>query len=134
MYTTPYQPYAETEQQYPHRTYRKKTNRRVFRPKAINLLFFLAAGYMIFSLLNLGFVSRSSQSTIGELLARKEALQREVGGLEQQVGLLHTDAYVERVAREELGLIRPGEKVVIRALPGQGIPDLEVPVGEEFRD
>lgn len=51
-----------------------------------------------------------------ELQQQLEARQRDSQVLQKEVSDLQTDAYVEKVAREQLGLIRPGE---IRYLTGQ---------------
>lgn len=43
------------------------------------------------------------------LRAREATLQVENERLSQEQQLLQTDAYIEKVAREELGLVKPGE-------------------------
>lgn len=40
-------------------------------------------------------------------------LQTEVGQLQKQKEQMHTDAYLERKAREELRLVRPGDVLVV---------------------
>jgi cell division protein FtsB len=67
------------------------------------------------------------------LRAEVEALHRDVQALEAEnerlshaIGELKTDpAAVERIAREELGLVRPGERVLRfpRSSPSPGAPD-----------
>lgn len=53
---------------------------------------------------------RQIEEEISRAEARNEALREELS-------YLQSDAYVERVAREELGLVRPGETAVIIASP-----------------
>ena len=49
---------------------------------------------------------------LSEIEALNERLQREVGDLDRDVRLLRTDpAAIERIARDELGMIREGEIV-----------------------
>ena len=49
---------------------------------------------------------------LSEIDALNERLQREVGDLDRDVRLLRTDpAAIERIARDELGMIREGEIV-----------------------
>lgn len=43
------------------------------------------------------------------LRAREATLKAENERLNQEQQLLQTDAYIEKVAREELGLVKPGE-------------------------
>jgi cell division protein FtsB len=47
-----------------------------------------------------------------ELLAKKEDIQKEID-------YYSSDAYVEERARQELGLVRPGELPIREAVPGQ---------------
>ncbi|WP_170270284.1 FtsB family cell division protein [Heliorestis acidaminivorans] len=54
------------------------------------------------------------------LRAEIEALRQDRILLERQKEWLSTDEYVEQVARQQLGLVRPGEVVIIRANVGQG--------------
>ena len=44
---------------------------------------------------------------------------REIGELEKEIEFVQTDEYVERAARDELGLIMPGEVRYVNAA-GEG--------------
>lgn len=46
---------------------------------------------------------------IAELQAEERAIRDKVRMLQAEVALLGTDAEIERLAREELGMVRPGE-------------------------
>ncbi|MDO4355661.1 MAG: septum formation initiator family protein [Clostridia bacterium] len=46
---------------------------------------------------------------LAEVRLEQQALVDEIGRLEQQIEYVQTDDYVENAAREELGLIMPGE-------------------------
>lgn len=73
---------------------------------------------LVFAVLFLGFVvafvypTRTYLRQRSELSAaeqRLEVLERETRTLEQESARLETDAEIERVAREQYGLVRPGE-------------------------
>ena len=49
------------------------------------------------------------------------ALKRESAGLEDQLARLKDPAYLERLAREELGVVRPGE-IGFVVVPGNATP------------
>ncbi len=51
----------------------------------------------------------SQQRQVETAQAQLEALQAENAALEDEAAALQTPAEIERVAREELGLVRPGE-------------------------
>ena len=46
---------------------------------------------------------------LAEKRAERDAMVSEIGALQSAIDFAQTDAYVERVARDELGLIMPGE-------------------------
>jgi cell division protein FtsB len=51
-------------------------------------------------------------------LAREyEELRRQNATLREEIRLLHTPEYIERLAREQLGLVRPDEIAVILVQP-----------------
>lgn len=51
-------------------------------------------------------------------LARdRDALRRQNAQLREEIRLLDTPEYIERIAREQLGLVRPGEIAVILVRP-----------------
>lgn len=50
---------------------------------------------------------------IAELERTRSSLVEENGRLREQIRLLQQPAYIERVAREQLGLVRPGEIAVV---------------------
>ncbi|NLU51169.1 MAG: septum formation initiator family protein [Syntrophomonadaceae bacterium] len=54
---------------------------------------------------------------IEKLEAQKAALQKRNAELRQMEKKLKTDEMVEKLAREELGMIKPGEKVIVKVLP-----------------
>ncbi len=86
----------------------------VVRRRLTPLLMFFAAlglvGYFVFTAVD-GFVNANT------LDGRIDELQQELGDLQWQaeqlsalVAFLDSDEYIERTAREELGLVRPGEE------------------------
>lgn len=54
---------------------------------------------------------------IAGLEERKQTLESQNQELQDQINWLGTEAAVERLAREEMGLIKPGEQVLIKVRP-----------------
>lgn len=52
---------------------------------------------------------RQGSQALSDAVAQREALQRQVQDLSAALEFAQTDEYVIRVARDELGLIMPGE-------------------------
>jgi cell division protein FtsB len=86
---------------------------RLTLTRAVAILAALAVGYFLFAAVG--------DTLLSQRLNRDEAsLQREIAGLERDEqrllaiqSYLETDEYIERVARRVLGLVRPGETLVI---------------------
>ena len=57
-----------------------------------------------------------------QLAALKRVLQEQNAVLREEIKLLHTPAYVEKIAREQLGLVKPGEIAVLIVRPPAPAP------------
>ena len=66
------------------------------------------------------------QDEMKNIKAQMQELQAKNVELRQKVEQLSSDAYIEREAREKLGLVKPGEKIILEAKPGEA--GSEVPV------
>lgn len=53
---------------------------------------------------------------IEDYLAVKNEIINEQESLKKEIALLENDSYIERIAREDLGLIKPGETLLV---PGE---------------
>jgi len=58
-------------------------------------------------------LSLNSRGRVDDLQAQKEGLEQEKEKLQAQLEYVKSDYYLEKVAREELQLTKPGETVVI---------------------
>lgn len=74
-------------------------------------VFLIVVMLLCFCLTTIVTQLRYSQVTqhVGSLQQEKLALINRVNELTSQLNYVSTDAYVERVARDELNMIRPGE-------------------------
>ena len=60
------------------------------------------------------------QSEIDRVRAEIEAVEAQNQELREELAYLQSNEYIEKVAREELGLVMPGETAVIVATPSGG--------------
>lgn len=65
---------------------------------------------------------------IDDYLHVKSELIQEQESLKAEIALLENASYIERIAREDLGLIKPGETLLVPGEPGN-LPEVK-PVGE----
>ncbi len=86
------------------------------------LLFFVAlglVGYFVFDAAN-GFVNADVvDSRVADLRTDIDDLEWQADQLSALVAFLDSDEYIERTAREELGLVRPGEEAIAIEAPNQ---------------
>jgi cell division protein FtsB len=62
----------------------------------------------------------SERSQIADLTRQSQILQHRNAGLERQIQRLHDPDYLERLARECLGMVRPGEVSFVIVPKGGG--------------
>ncbi len=61
------------------------------------------------------------------LLMQKQNLIGQNAQLREEIKLLHTPGYIERIAREQLGLVKPGEVALLIVRPQAGVRQLTGP-------
>lgn len=74
----------------------------------ICLIVFMLLCFTMSSVVAQAHYSRVSQR-VGSLNAEKMALTNRINQLSSRLSYVKTDAYIERVARDELNMIMPGE-------------------------
>ncbi|NLC76254.1 MAG: septum formation initiator family protein [Clostridia bacterium] len=97
----------------PHK--QKKAFKLRWRP----LLIVIAVLYVLASFGGLQLEMRKADAQITALEERKAALLAEQQQLLEEKDKLNNPVFIERRAREALGLIKPGEKVLVPAEPGK---------------
>ncbi|WP_258360686.1 FtsB family cell division protein [Moorella sulfitireducens] len=90
--------------------------------------------YFFYCFMRTGLALYQTNLQIRAYQEQKAGLIAENNRLQEQIKELNNDNYIERIAREELGLIKPGESVIIQAVPGQVRPYIPPASGNEFRD
>ena len=90
--------------------------------KGLGPLLILVILYLLFYLAQTGYKLFLLGHQLGGYELRRAELLKETKALQEEYGRLQDKAYLERQAREQLGLIRPGEKVLVPAQPGQVVP------------
>ncbi len=97
-------------------------NRKAKSKKKVNIKRLVKRGLFCFALIYISFLLISQQFDISRLSAKESHLDRQIETeqkhateLEAQKEASVTDEYIERVARDKLGYMKPGEKVFIDA-------------------
>ena len=84
----------------------------------------LLVGFVVYSGVEGLLQANSLDDRIIETRAEIEQLRRDTEQLAALVAWLDSDAYIERIAREDLGMVRPGEEAFAVHAPRRG--DLEI--------
>lgn len=78
-----------------------------------NLLFFILAFYLCFVFAKQQITIKNIKAQINEKNLEVEKLKDKNKKLQDEVNMSKSDSYIERLAREKLNLIKPGENAVI---------------------
>jgi cell division protein FtsL len=112
-------------------SYKKKSKKIKINPLKLIICFFI--GYMVFSYGQVYFQIRELDEKIASYEKIKEELLIENDELQDEYAKLHNDTFIEKMAREKLGMVKPGETIIIPAKPGKVIP-LDKPESGEIMD
>lgn len=96
-----------------------KKHRVKFPFRLPTLLILLVAGYVLVAYGGLKLELHRADTQILALEQERELLLEEHQRLLDQKERLNDPIYIERRAREALGFIKPGEKVLVTAKPGE---------------
>lgn len=70
------------------------------------------------------------QQDLRAMQAEIKELRGKNAGLQDKLEKLQSSAYIEQVAREKLGLVKPGEARIVPVSPGTGEIQRQSPAGE----
>ena len=96
-------------------------NRRIFQVSRSRLPLLVVGILLLY--VSISLTSRfdslyTMQKDLRDVQAQVKQLREVNSNLSQQLELLQSDAYVEQVAREKLGLVKPGETRIVPVDPG----------------
>lgn len=91
----------------------RKTLSSISLAQIVGLVGLILAGYFLIGFGEVALVSHQLRNTKATLQAEVTALEEEVAHLEARKQYVQTDAYVEKAAREEYKMSRPGDQVVV---------------------
>ncbi|MFZ5752822.1 MAG: FtsB family cell division protein [Bacillota bacterium] len=91
-------------------------------PKYFKLLSSALGVYLLFAFLAGGYEIWQLKKQLEQIDLEKKVLLEQRTRLEQDIKALQEPEIIERIARESLGLVKPGETVIVPAIPGKNIP------------
>ncbi len=112
---------------------RKKSKSKKIKINPIKIIICFFVGYMIFSFGQVYFGVKDLNEKIASYEQIKEEMLEDNKVLQKEYEKLHSNAFIEKLAREKLGMVKPGEEIVLPAKPGKVIP-LDKPKSGEIMD
>lgn len=98
---------------------KKGIKKKKYKLKGPSIILLILLGFIFYSfggqmveMYNVRHEIKNIQNQMDELKAMNNDLSKEI---EQ----LNSDSFIEREAREKLGLVKPGEKIILEAKPGE---------------
>jgi len=87
--------------------FKSKKNRKSVKMK--NIVIILLAVYLAYTLTTQYITIRKVRAEEAAIRAQIEEIKKENERLKEELDMLQSDEYIERIARERLGLIKSGE-------------------------
>ncbi len=98
---------------------KKRKFSRSSRNRLPALLVLMFLGYLVFSFsIQFGRLS-VMQKKLQEVQDEIQMMQQKNASLQEELRKMQSDAYIEKEAREKLGLIKPGETRIVPVQPGR---------------
>jgi len=95
-----------------------KKKRVKFKLSGPSVILLILLGFIFYSFGGQVVEMYKVQHEIKKIQNQMDDLQEKNSDLRRQIEQLSSEAYIEREAREKLGLVKPGEKIIIEAVPG----------------
>jgi len=89
------------------------------------LLWIVLIGFLVYTNVNIFLEIEKGGKDLKKLEATTESLNKEKEKLDFELGNTNSEAYLEKVAREELGLQKPGEQVIVIKKEGEEVKSEE---------
>ncbi len=96
----------------------RKRKKVKFKLKGPSVILLILLGFIFYSFGGQMVEMYNVRHEIQKIQEQMDELRLKNADLRKQIEQLNSDAYIEREAREKLGLVKPGEKIILEAKPG----------------
>lgn len=102
--------------------YKKIRRKKRKVPRYLKFILAFLGVYLLFSFLIGGYQIWQLKKEIAQYNTQKEELLAKQRELENELTALQEPEMIEKLARENLGMVKEGEILVVPAVPGENIP------------
>ncbi|NLI11557.1 MAG: septum formation initiator family protein [Peptococcaceae bacterium] len=111
----------------PGRRPRPKKSFNLSRSRIPALIGVFLLAYMAFSFYGQFNKLANMRKDVSNIQQQVQDLQQKNATLREELRMVQSDAYIEKTAREKIGLIKPGETRVIPVEPGTQVKGIQSP-------
>jgi len=122
--------YPLEEKSAPGKRSRPKKSFNLSRSRIPILIGVFLLAYMAFSFYSQFNKLANMHNDVSSIQQQMKDLQQKNASLREELRMVQSDAYIEKTAREKIGLIKPGETRVIPVEPGTQLKGIQSPVQE----
>ena len=124
--------YPLEEKAAPGKRPRPKKSFNLSRSRIPILIGVFLLAYMAFSFYSQFNKLANMRNDVSSIQQQMQDLQQKNASLREELRMVQSDAYIEKTAREKIGLIKPGETRVIPVEPGTEIKGIQSPAQENI--
>lgn len=122
--------YPPEEKAAPGKRSRPKKSFNLSRSRIPVLVGVFLLAYMAFSFYSQFNKLANMRNDVSSIQQQVDDLQQKNASLRDELRMVQSDAYIEKTAREKIGLIKPGETRVIPVEPGTQLKGIQSPAQE----
>lgn len=115
------------EEHMPEKRAERRKSFSFSRSKLPTLVAVLLLGYLVVSFGSQFSRLSSMQKDVRSIQQQVQELQQRNTALREELHLVQSDAYIEKTAREKLGLVKPGETRVVPVPQGTQLKKVQAP-------
>jgi len=118
------------ERNMPGKSVERRKSFNLSRSKLPTLVAVLLLGYLAISFGSQFSRLSSMQKNVSNIQQQVQELQQKNASLREELHMVQSDAYIQKTAREKLGLIKPGETRVVPVPSGTQLKKVQAPAGD----
>jgi len=111
----------------PKRRYRRRVSFNLSKSKLPTLIIVLLLCYLAISFSSQFSRLSNMQRDVVNIQQQVQEMRDKNAALREELRLVQSDAYIEKVAREKMGLVKPGETRVIAVPEGTKMEKIQAP-------
>ncbi len=116
----------------PRKRVRARKTFNISRSRLPVFILSLLLVYLIMSFCSQFSKLTSMQRDVRDIQLQVQEMQQKNAAMREELRLAQSDAYIEKTAREKIGLVKPGETRIVTVVPGDASVPIEVPTEQNI--